>query len=202
MIEILGSESAALNFRQRWASYVTIVVAIGGLFLGYLMQSNVINATQRYENKQVGIAARYPAQWLLEENQGNVVFRAQDASAIPFKTTLEITIQPIGPGTRSALDVLNPLNITRAVTLSAYAELSIVPVTLPNGLPATQMTYAYASVESNPALQTVPVMVEAVDVVVLHGSQAIIITYQADSDSFDRNRYYFDNFLRTIDLEF
>ncbi len=201
MIEILASEATELNFRQRWASYLTIVVAVVGLFAGFLMRSSVVNATQRFENKQAGIIARYPARWLLEENQGNVVFRVQDPTAIPFKTTIEITILPVGPGARSPLDVLNPLNITRAVSFPAYSILEFTPVTLPGGSQATQMTYAFAHVESNPALQTVPIMIRAVDVVVLHSSQAIIITFQSDSESFDRNRHYFDDFLKTLELE-
>jgi hypothetical protein len=200
MIEILASEPSELNFRQRWATYLTFAVAVGGLLVGFLMRSGVVNATERFENKEVGIVARYPARWLLQESQTNVVFRVQDPAARPFKTTLEIAIQPIGPGTRSALDVLNPLNISRAVTLPAYSTLEIVPLTLPNGQPATQMTYAYTYVESNPALQTVPIVIQAIDVVVLHSSQAIIITFRSDLESFDRTRHYFDDFLRTLDL--
>jgi hypothetical protein len=201
MIEVLSIEPTELNFRQRWASYLTILVALGGLFAGFVMRSSVVNATERFENKQVGIIARYPSQWLLEENQGDVVFRVQDPAAIPYKTTLEISIVPVGPGARSALDVLNPLNITRAISFPAYTTVEIVPVTLPNGRQATQMTYAYASIESNPALQTIPLMIRAVDVVVLHSSQAIIITFRSDSESFERSRHYFDDFLRTLELE-
>jgi hypothetical protein len=201
MIEILAAENSELNFRQRWSTYLTIVVAVVGLFAGYVQRSSVVNATQRFENKQAGIFARYPARWLLEENQGGVVFRVEDPAAIPYKTAIEISILPVGPGARSALDVLNPLNITRAVSFPAYSTLEIVPVTLSNGKQATQMTYAYAHVETNPALQTVPIMIRAVDVVVLHSSQAIIITFRSDSESFDRNRHYFDDFLKTLELE-
>ena len=44
-------------------------------------------------------------------------------------------------------------------------------------------------------------MIRAVDVVVLHSSQAIIITFRSDAESFDRNRHYFDDFLKTLELE-
>src|SRR5262245_5884500 len=133
MIDILASESTELNFRQRWASYMTIVVAVVGLFAGLVQRSSVVNATQRFENKQAGIVARYPARWLLEENQGSVVFRVVDPAAIPYKTAIEISMLPVGPGARSALDVLNPLNITRAISYPAYSTLEIVPLVLPNG---------------------------------------------------------------------
>src|SRR5262249_53398937 len=141
MIEIISSELTALNFRQRWASYLTIVVAVGALLSGILLRSSIVDASVRFENKQAGIAVRYPVNWLLDENREDYVVRVQDPAAIPFKTTLQISIVPIGQGARSALDVLNPLNISRATSLPSYRTLEITPITLPNGSSATQMTY-------------------------------------------------------------
>jgi hypothetical protein len=200
MIELIDAEPRELNFRQRWASYLTIAVAIVGLAGSFILRGNILNATFRFENKQAGIAARYPAQWLLEEGTGEFVLRAQDPAAIPFKTTLQVSLIPVGPGARSALDVLNPLNISRATSLPAYRTLRITPRTLPDGTQATEMNYAFAASEVNPALQTVPIVVRAVDVVVLRNNQAVIITYQADLASFEKNRHYFDAFLRTVEF--
>ncbi|MCC7447286.1 MAG: hypothetical protein IT324_07725 [Anaerolineae bacterium] len=200
MIEILD-DRLELNFRQRWASYLTIAVAIAGLLGGLLLRNNMTNATVRFENKQSGIAVRYPVDWLLEQGQDDFVIRVQDPAATPFKTTLQISLQPIGEGARVAY-ILDLLNIDRAATLSAYRPLEIVPITLPNGsgIQGTQMTYAYVATESNPFLQTVPIVVRAIDVVVIRSSQAIIVTYQADAQSFERNRHYFDTLLRTLEL--
>lgn len=200
MIEIISPQSTELNFRQRWASYLTIAVAVAGLLGGVLLRSSIVNATVRFENKQAGIAVRYPVNWLLDENREDFVLRLQDPAAIPFKTTLQISIVPIGQGARSALDILNPLNISRATSLPSYRTLEISPITLPNGAQATQMLYAYAASETNPILQSIPIVVRAVDVVVLRGSQAIVVTYRADTDSFERNQHYFDAFLRTLEF--
>jgi hypothetical protein len=200
VIEILNPELSELNFRQRWASYLTIIVALAGLIGGALERSHIIDATLDFEDKQAGIHVRYPENWLLEQSQGDFVLRVQDPAAAPFKTMMQITLQPIGSGTRSALDVLNPLSISRAGSLPAFRTLNSGPLTLPNGAQATQMAYAYAYTESNPALQTVPITVLAVDVVVLRSNQAIIITYRADAQSFERNRHYFDAFLRTLEF--
>ncbi len=198
MIEIIG-EHLELNFRQRWASYLTIAVAIAGVLGGLLLRSNIVNATARFENKQTGIAVRYPVDWLLEQGQDDFVIRAQDPAAIPFKTTLQIALMPIGEGARVAY-ILDLLNINRAASLPAYRPLEIAPIMLPNGAQGTQMTYAYVASEANPFLQTVPIVVRAVDVVVIRSSQAVIITYQADSQSFERDRHYFDTFLRTLEF--
>jgi len=200
MIEILD-ERLELNFRQRWASYLTIAAAIAGLLGGLLLRNSITNATIRFENKQTGITVRYPADWLLEQGQENsdLVIRVQDPAATPFKTTLQISLQPIGEGARVAY-ILDLLNIDRAATLAAYRPLEIVPISLPSGVQGTQMTYAYVASEANPFLQTVPIVVRAIDVVVIRGSQAIIVTYEADAPSFERNRHYFDTFLRTLEL--
>lgn len=199
MIEIID-ERLELNFRQRWASYLTIAVAIAGVLGGLLLRANMVNATVRFENTQTGIAVRYPVDWLLEQGQDDFVIRVQDPAATPFKTTLQIALQPIGEGARVAY-ILDLLNINRAATLSAYRPLEIVPIMLPSGIQGTQMTYAYVATESNPFLQTVPIVVRAIDVVVIRSSQAVIITYETDAQSFERNRHYFDTFLRTLELK-
>jgi hypothetical protein len=45
----------------------------------------------------------------------------------------------------------------------------------------------------------VPIVVQAEDVIVLRGTQAFVITYRADSQSFDTDRHYFDSFLRSLE---
>jgi hypothetical protein len=62
------------------------------------------------------------------------------------------------------------------------------------------MLYAYAASEANPILQSIPIVVRAIDVVVLRSSQAVIITYRADAESFERNRHYFEAFLRALEF--
>ena len=111
---------------------------------------------------------------------------------------MQVSLLPIGQDVRSPLDVLNPLNITRAGSLTAYRTLTITPITLGKNTAATQMTYAYAYTEVNPTLQTLPIVVQAVDVVVLRSSQAVIITFASDSNTYQQNLHYFNDFLRTL----
>ena len=191
-----------LNFRQRWASYLTLLAALVGVLGGALLHNQALNATQVFENKEAGISARYPTNWLLQEGKTvggalDFVFRAQDPSALPFKTTLQVSLIPVGPQARAS-DIPDLLNMSRATAYAAYRPLSIVPVALTNDIHGIQMTYAYVSTETNQFLQSVPIAVEAQDVIVLHSSRAVIITYQADSQTFDGNHHYFDNFLTSL----
>ena len=199
MIDYRSAETTELNFRQRWASYLTIFVTLVALFAAFLLRGRSLDATADYENKEEGITAHYPINWLLEESKGDFVFRVQDPAAIPFKTTLQMALLPVGPGARNA-DIPDLLNMTRAASLSAYRALAIRPVTLPNGVQGIQMDYAYVSSEANPFLQSVPIVVRAIDVIVLRNNQALVVTYRSDSQTFEKNQHYFDNFLRTLEF--
>lgn len=206
-MNVIDADRSGLTYRQRWASYLALAVAAVGLLAGYLLSQNVINATVPFSNPTFGIAARYPARWLLSDlsnaqanSSFNVVLRVEDAQAIPFKTSLQVALIPIGPDA-NATEILNALNISRGDKFSTFQRLSTDPTRLADGSPATQMTYAYAFVGSDQFQQSAPIMVRAVDVVVLRGSQAIVITYEADDRSFDHNQHFFDSFLRTLNLK-
>lgn len=200
MLNFLEVERLELNFKQRWSSYLTIIVAVAAIATGYILRNRALEATQRYENRSVGISTRYPVGWLLDEplDTKDFVMRAQDPAAIPFKTTLQISLIPIGPDARLS-DLPSLLHINRATTLPTYRPLSATPITLPNGREGLQIAYTYTAVENNPRLLTVGVIVRAVDVITLRSNQALVITYRADSQSFDRYYYFFESFLRALD---
>lgn len=191
------ADQSELTFRQRWGSYLAIFVVVAGVLAGFLYRSNIVNATFPFVKPEVGITARYPANWLLEEGPTPIVFRATDPSASPFKTTLQVQLVPTGPGTTAAY-ILNQLDMDRSARLPAYRSLDRQPVVLTGAQRGTQMIYAYAAVGANPFLQDEPVTVRAIDLVVLRPGQAIVISYQADAASFEKNRHYFDDFLRSL----
>lgn len=195
MIRIMD-ERPDLTLRQRWNGYLAILIAVSGVIAAFLYRANVINATYPFINRQVGITARYPARWLLEERDNRVVFRAEDPTARPFKTALQITLIPVGQGATAA-GILDLLNMDRAARLPAYRSF-IPEETAVGGQRATQMFYAYAAVGTDPFAQDEPITVRAIDIVLLRPGQAVVISYEADAASFERNRHYFEAFLRSI----
>ena len=202
MINLLDSAPTNLSFRQRWANYLTIIVALVAVAGGFILHNNIQNATDRYDNTEVGIGLRYPSNWLLDEPLAGTtteyIVRIQDPIAVPFKTTLQISLLPVGPDAHLS-DIPDLLNLARAQSFATYRPLSITPVALPNGAQGIQMNYAYVATETNPALLSVPIVVQAEDVIVLRGTQAFVITYRDDAQSFDGNQHYFDNFLRSLE---
>lgn len=197
MTILYDSDRPELTFRQRWASYLTLLVAVGGLLLGVIYRNNTVGATYPFINRQLGISARYPANWLLEEGGDQFVLRARDPAALPFKTTIQMSLLATGQGARPS-DVLNLLDLDRARRLAAYRSLSQDTAVLPGGQRGVQMEYAYASVETNPFLQTEPITVRATDIVVLRQNQAVVITFIAESARYEEYRTYFEAFLRTL----
>jgi hypothetical protein len=199
MIEIIGNQPSELNFRQRWASYLTIAMLMLSLLIGNLIRQRVVNATSFYQNATNGISARYPASWLLTEADlnENVVFRVEDSAAYPFKTLMQVSQRISGPDER-ATDVRDRLNISRASQFFAYRALDATAITLPDGSPALKMNYAFVQNESNPFLQSVPIVVRGTDVIVIQNRQVLIVSFRSEAETYDQNYHYFDAFLRSL----
>ena len=195
----LAEMNEGITFRQRWATFLTIGLTGTALLGGLLLRSSVEGATQLFVDSATGIAARYPDGWLLERGapDSDFVFRVEDPTALSFKTTLSVAIEPVGPNA-TVYDVAELLTLKQAQTLAAYHYLGLAPTQLPNGTAATQLNYVYASSAADPFLASIPVVVRADDVIVLSHGQAIIVSYQADAQSYDANQRYFTAFLRTL----
>lgn len=198
LVEITGQEEAFTR-AQRWSHVLTLLVGGLILFYGLNMRAASLDATEIYANVQAGIQANYPKSWLIDE-EGDYVFRVRDMSRIGFKTTISISVRPVGTGMTES-NILDGLNITRPQTLATYGILNTDDYTLPDDSPATVMNYTYVAVESNPFLESVPVVVLGQDILTIKGGQAIIITFRADSLTFDQDIAVFHHFLESLEFE-
>lgn len=198
IVEIYESQET-LSFKQRWNSYLAVFAALVAVLAGLTMRDNALTASLTYEDLEAGVRAQLPASWLLETEGPDYIFRAQDPAALPFKTLLQVSVLPVGPDATPA-NVLYLLEISRPNTFANYHVLSRENVTLRDGSEAIRMTYTYVQDERNPFLESLPVVVEGVDVVVLRRSQAVIVTYRDEQSSFDDNLYRFENLLQTLEI--
>ena len=162
--------------RQRWSHYFVFIYAFIAVFIGFNLRSATLDATSAYVNSQVGIRALYPQHWLIDTS-GDYVFRVRDLSQTSFKTTLQVQVQPVTINT-SARNLLDTLTLNRSQTLSGYKVRSQQNnYKLPNGQAATSMSYVYVVGDDNPFLQTIPSVVEGLDILTIRRGQAIIITF-------------------------
>ena len=187
-----------LSQRERWSHYFVFIYAAIAVFIGLQLRSSTLDATVLYTNPQAGIRALYPQRWLID-SAGDYVFRVRDVTQLGFKTAMQVDVQPVSINT-SARNLLDTLSLNRMQTLSSYDVLENVPYTLPNEQEATAMRYVYVEGSNNPFLESIPTVVEGMDILTIRRGQAIIITFLSDSRTFDENFPIFERFLN--DLEF
>lgn len=196
LIEI-GAAREELSQRQRWSHYFALIFGIAAFVIGINLRDSTLNATTLYTNSQAGITAQYPANWLIDSSPGNYVFRVRDPSQVGFKTTFQVAVSPVSPST-TARNVLDAFSLNRAPTLAAYSVLAVEPFVLPDESEATAMTYTFVATETNPFLESVPVVVEGMDILTIKRGQAIVITFLSDSRTYEQNYAIFEQFLRNL----
>lgn len=194
------ANAEATTPRQRLATWLAIGLTVVALTGGLLLRTNIESGSILLTDNRVGVALRYPSNWLLErgESGGELIMRAEDPAALPFKTTLSLSVLTTGPDA-SVNDVTDLLTIRRAGQLPSYTTLDVTPTTL-SGRPATRLDYAYATTETNPALRTLPVIVLGTDIIVTLRGQTYVVTYLTEARSAERNQRYFDLFVRRLEL--
>jgi len=195
VIEII-SESEGLSLRQRWANVFTILTCILLMLTGLNLRNQVLNATRLYESPQAGITAQYPQNWLIDTS-GEYVFRVRDMSRSGFKTTFQVSVQPVGSDAQER-NLADRLSLDRIVSFTDYRVQPLEMYTFPDGREAQAMHYTYVSTDASPFLESVPTVVRGLDVLTISGGQAIVITFRADADNFDDELPRFEQFLRQL----
>ncbi|MAS34302.1 MAG: hypothetical protein CL610_09860 [Anaerolineaceae bacterium] len=198
IIEI-GRATPQLTFRQRWSHYLALIFAAIGLFIGFNLRESILFATTQYVNPQAGITAEYPQNWLLQEGSGEYIFRVSDVIADGFKTRIQVAVRPVSAETTTR-NIFDSLTLTRAQTLAAYNVVAETPFVLPDGTTTSAMTYSYVAAQTNPFLQTIPIVVEGIDVLIIERGQAIIVSFLSDANTFDANFPTLERFLRSIEF--
>lgn len=194
----INSTTGESTFRQRWNHYLVIAFGITGLLIGINLRDSTINATALYTNVQAGIRVNYPESWLLDET-GNYIFRVQDVSRPGFSTSIQVSTRPVSAST-STRSILDSLTLNRAQTLAAYNVLTEAPYLLSNDIEATSMSYTFVSTDPNPFLQSVPTVIEGLDILTIQRGQAIIITFLSEASTYNENLPFLEQFVRTLEF--
>lgn len=199
VIEVV-EQPTELTQRQRWSHYFVLIYAAIAVFIGLQLRDAALFSSVPYVNTQVGIRAYYPQNWLID-TQGDYIFRVRDMSQTGYKTTIQVDVIPITPST-TARNLFDSLILNRSQVLSMFRTISRgEPYLLPDEREATSMTYVFVEdVGSGAFLESVPVVVEGLDILSFEGDQAIVITFLSEAGSFDANLPVFERFLN--DFEF
>lgn len=189
----------ATTSRQRWSHYFAVLFALGGLIIGINLRDAALNATTLYVNTEAGIRAEYPSGWLID-SVGDYVFRVRDMSQSGFKTTIQVATQPVS-ASATTRNIVDSLSLSRSQVLSSYTVYSIQPFTLPGQEEeALAVRYTYVAAEANPFLQSIPFVVEGIDILTIRRGQVIVITFNADSREYGQQSAIFNRFLESLEI--
>jgi hypothetical protein len=187
------------TLRQRWGHILTLLLALLCVGAGVLLRNAALYSTVQYTNPQVGISAMYPSGWVLD-TAGDYVFRVRDLNPTGYKTALQVDVVPVNQAATTR-NILDSLILNRSQTLSTFSVLSQDSITLgENETPATRMLYTFVFSEQDPFLETIPTVVEGVDVITIQGGQAIIVSFLTDADDFNETYPIFEQFLDDLDF--
>jgi hypothetical protein len=197
-VEILSAPTE-LTFRQRWSHYLALIFAGIGLLIGLNLRDSTLNVTTQYTNPQAGITAQYPQNWLLEEGGDDFIFRVRDTTTLGYNTSIQVAVRPISAQT-SSRNIFDALTLARAQTLAKYEVISEEPFVLPDETVTSAMTYVFVASPTNPFLQSIPVVVEGIDILIIERGQAIIVSFLSSADTFETNFPILQQFLRSLEF--
>ena len=198
LVETNIPNETQLTQRQRWAIYLSYAVIIVGLYLGFSLRENSLNRTTVYTNVEAGITALYPARWLLDE-AGDYVLRVRDMSNRGFKTVIQVSTLPVTADTVER-NLLDRLSLNRSQTFIDYNVLGYSDYVLPDESPAIAMSYTFVSRDTSPFLEGVSSVVVGLDILTIQRGQALILTFRADSNTYEQELPTFEHFIQDIDF--
>lgn len=198
-IVIERAASAKPSQRQRWSNIFTIAYAITAVVLALLLKISMQSATVVYADPEVGITVQYPEAWLLD-TEGDFVLRVRNMSAGGFKTSIQVQVLPVNIEITER-NLIDNLILSRSQTLASFDVLSRESITLgEDERPATAMTFTYVENEPNPFLESLPRVIQGMDVIAVQGGQALIVTFLSDTAEFDANFPAFQRFLDELEF--
>lgn len=198
-IVIERARPAQPSQRQRWGNIFTIAYALVAIVLALLIKNSMQSATVVYSDPEVGITVQYPETWLLD-TEGASVLRVRNMSADGFKTSIQVQVLPVNIEI-TGRNLIDNLILSRSQTLASFDVLSRESITLgENERPATAMTFTYVENEPNPFLESLPRVIQGMDVLATQGGQALIVTFLSDTDQFDANFPVFQRFLNELEF--
>jgi len=192
VVEFVG-EGVELTQRQRWSHLLTILLGIVSIVVGIGLRDRALNATQRYVDSQAGIEAEYPLGWLLDTG-ADYIFRVRDMAAAGFKTTIQVSVQPVSTE-MTENDVLTSISLRRSQVLTAYNPVAPESFVMPNEEIAVAARHAFVATDLNPFLESVPVVVLGIDILTIKGGQVLVVTFRASAELYDEFFPIFERFL-------
>jgi hypothetical protein len=182
--------------RDRWVSWIVIVVFVVALILGWVVKTVAENRYVDYSDGTIQV--RYPEGWILLEVESPVIFQAADKPT-GVRTALIIEQRPLATSAARPLSVLlQTLTLERGSSWMAYRVLETQEGVTIAGWTATHVAFSYVETNPNPFMETVPVVMRGADYMIPDGEQVLIFTVVAPESEYDQAQRYLEDFVRSF----
>jgi hypothetical protein len=183
-----------------WDELLVVVVVVVALLLGWALKGWVQGQTVSFTSDDGVVSLSYPDRWLEQIDKEALVTASDVRAEGAFKPFFSLRVREMDPGRPlTESDLLVALSLDRAEGLTAYRVLSVGQGTV-GGLEASSVEYAYVAEPAGGIQASVPVVVEAIDWVVIRESKAYILTFAAMADRFAEEEGAFNSILRSVDF--
>jgi hypothetical protein len=199
-MEATTSVRRAVPLKGWWDELLVVALVIVALLLGWAFKAWVQGQMVTFTSDDGAVSLSYPDRWLEQVDKETLVSVSDVRGEGPFKPTASLRVREMDPEyPLTENDLLVALSLNRAQELTAYRVLSVEQGVL-GGLAANKVTYAYLAEPGSGSQSAMPVVVQAVDWVVIREGRAYILTFAAVADQFADEEGAFNSILASVDL--
>ena len=177
---------------------VALVVA-AALLAGLVLRGQIVGRTATFQDKASGFSISYPATWGASASLKELMLKVEDQRTdSAFKTSLAVEKRGLDVQSPPTLQQLVDRRVAQQGTLSAFHLLSSRVETVA-GAKAMRQEYAYVVQPIDQSRRaSVPVVVHAVDYIVITKNNAFFITLAAPEGAFDEASGVLDDIIETV----
>jgi hypothetical protein len=178
------------------------LVVVAALALGLLLRVSLEGRTTTFQDKNSPFSISYPATWSNVAAKKNLLLDVEDPrSAGAFKTTLEVDARGLDLSSPPTLQQLVDRRVQENSKLTAYHLIATSDDSV-GGAKANRVEYAYVVQPIDQARRaSLPVVVHAVDYVVVTKDNVYYITLAAPEEEFADASAQLNQMIRTVKVQ-
>jgi hypothetical protein len=169
--------------------YDAFVIGLFALVLiaGLGLKTWVEGEATIFTDPDANLSLSYPASWAPQTEKGTLLSIRDLQSKGTFKVTFSVAARELEPtAIKPIQELVEPLNEEKGQELTAYRILEISDTKV-DKLEAARISYAYVDDPIGGSLQTsLPVVVQGVDILVIHGTNLYVFTFAAPAATFSQ----------------
>jgi len=176
-------------------------VVIVALLLGWLLREATLSRTIAYQDSETGFSLQFPAAWSTADSLQDVLLKVENPNTgSAYKTNLVVEARDLDPQNPPTLQEFVDRRVTQKGSLTGYHFIGEQDATV-DGNKSREIKYAYVVQPiDQPRRASLPVVVEAREVIVVGKDRVYYITVAAPQDEFDAASAQLNNIVKTINI--